>query len=502
MTGLLIFLRRSLDLVEWVLSHLAQALWALAVLWVVFACARLTEYSTRRFPTQIAPTVRFLTQAQPWTHVVGASILVLAVLAVYVPRRKTIALAWPLLRTGLPQPIETLTTHVIGEAEVQRELREFSKDALELRIIAEDSGFLEAGRPQHQEALRFGPNCKILLSSRHRVSDLALKTLTDRRVQIRVYASDAELLEVNLLGELKRSATGAAACLFDRASTGYRIINLSNETLVRLVMAEFDTWFERGRNALIRHVIFDLAGVAFDGNILRGRGTFGRCVASLKAAVELGYYTSITTCVHPGNVDHLEAMIEFAASLGAAELNFHPLFKMGIARDGFSGETDISPQRWVAAYRTLRQGIEAGRYPIHVRAPQRFVATEEYRRHPERYAYCPTRMAERILVHPDGTLRICALCIGTPLKIASYDHEQVRFCGWRSELSAERQKRRPCMSQLRDVQGLTPLCISYKPFQHEYVWRHQGIDQRLFGQPGRDLEGEAVSLGSVGQLVS
>ncbi len=217
---------------------------------------------------------------------------------------------------------------------------------------------------------------------------------------------------------------------------------------------------------------------------LRGRGTFERCIASLKLAVRLGYYTSITTCVHPGNVDHLDSMIDLAVSLGVAELNFHPLFKMGIARDTFSGETDISPEQWVAAFSALRAGVDAGRYPIHVRAPQRFVATEQYLHDPERYEYCPTRMGERILVHPDGTLRICALCIGTPLKIATYDQERVQFCGWQSEVSNERRQRRPCMGQVRDFNGLTPLCISYKPFQNEYVWLHEKVDQRLFSHGG------------------
>src|SRR6266516_8069431 len=165
MGSLLIFLRRSLDLIEWALTHLAQVLWVATLAWIVFACARVLNYSTRRFPAQIAPTVDFLTRAQPWTHVVGVGLLVLAVAAVYIPRRKTIAIAWPLLRKGPPQPIETLTAYVIGEGEVQRELREFSRDALELRIIAEDSGFLEIGKPQHQEALRFGSNCKVLLSN-------------------------------------------------------------------------------------------------------------------------------------------------------------------------------------------------------------------------------------------------------------------------------------------------------------------------------------------------
>jgi putative hydrolase of the HAD superfamily len=66
---------------------------------------------------------------------------------------------------------------------------------------------------------------------------------------------------------LKRSATGAAACLFDKDANGYRVVNVSNETLVQLLVKEYDSWFGRGGNPLLRHVIFDAAGVAFDGDV-------------------------------------------------------------------------------------------------------------------------------------------------------------------------------------------------------------------------------------------
>lgn len=222
---------------------------------------------------------------------------------------------------------------------------------------------------------------------------------------------------------------------------------------------------------------------------LRGEGTFAKCTRRLREAVERGYYATITTCIHPKNLSGVEEMVRFAASMGAKELNMHPLFKMGIARDSFSGDAHIEPDDWMAAYEHIRGKIERRAYPIPVRIPQRFITTEQYNAAPDMYNYCPVKMGERILVHPDGSIRICALCIGSPFRIASYSNERIRFEAENSEIAAERVNRKPCMSQVRDFGKLTPLCISYKPFQLEHVWVTQHFDEKYLGTNGPTYPG-------------
>jgi MoaA/NifB/PqqE/SkfB family radical SAM enzyme len=186
-------------------------------------------------------------------------------------------------------------------------------------------------------------------------------------------------------------------------------------------------------------------------------------------------------------------MIAFARALGVRELNFHPLFKMGIARDAFSGATDIEPRQWMAAYELLMDARESAT-PLEIRAPRRFVPTERYLSSPAEYDYCPTLLGERVLIHPDGTLRICALCIGTPLGIGRYVGRKVTYTGNHGELAPDRRHRRPCMSQARDFGDLTPLCISYKPHQSEYVWTTDRVDDRLFGSGQRPDDAWAARL--------
>jgi MoaA/NifB/PqqE/SkfB family radical SAM enzyme len=295
------------------------------------------------------------------------------------------------------------------------------------------------------------------------------------------------------LGAEKLTLIGGEPMLYglrERRRPLIELIELARSVGYRYV--RMDTNGQQGHALLAGDGLRGLTNIAvsIDGHtadindVIRGEGSFEKASRFARESAAAGHYTTVTTCVHPGNIDHLDDMVEYATALGASELNFHPLFKMGIERDLFSGETDIAPERWVREYARLRAAVDGGRYPIHVRAPRRFVATAAYLASPEQYEYCPSLMGERILIHPNGEMRICALCIGTPITVARYKNGHVVFDGPESELSEERRRRRPCMSQTRDFGALTPLCISYKPFQNEYVWTRDSVDGRLFGAAG------------------
>ncbi|MDP1990880.1 MAG: radical SAM protein [Syntrophales bacterium] len=257
---------------------------------------------------------------------------------------------------------------------------------------------------------------------------------------------------------------------------GYKYIRLDSNGQFKRQLIENDSFRK-----------IDNLSISIDGHTasvndtLRGEGTFKRAIKRLKNAVSSGYYTTITSCIHYGNVDYIEDMISMATDLGVKEYNMHPLFKMGIERDVFTGNAQMKPEDWVNVYEDLREKIDSQRYGIFVRLPQRFVKKSEYRKHPDRYDYCPVRMGERILVHPNGEMRICALCIGSPYSIATYDENEINFGSLQSEIGKERVYRKPCMSQIKDFGDIIPICISYKPHQNEYVWVLQNYDEKFLG---------------------
>lgn len=218
---------------------------------------------------------------------------------------------------------------------------------------------------------------------------------------------------------------------------------------------------------------------------LRGGGSFGRCVTNIRNAVERGREVDITCCVHRGNVGKdsagnylIDAMIEFAAALGVKKINFHPLFRMGVPRDSWAGETDISPNDWQIIYNHVQENIAAKKYGIAVRIPQRFVTKSEFDQNPAYYGYCPVKMGERVLVHPNGRIQTCALMIGANRSMAHYELKDDRIAiQWEDrdneiELgNFDLEKPTPCTHQIRDFGDLAPLCISFKPDQDEYVWK-------------------------------
>jgi MoaA/NifB/PqqE/SkfB family radical SAM enzyme len=222
---------------------------------------------------------------------------------------------------------------------------------------------------------------------------------------------------------------------------------------------------------------------------MRGVGSFSKCVSNIKRAVAEGYRVDITCCVHRNNCGRresgeslIEEMIQFATELGVTRINLHPLLKMGIPRDVWAGETDIAPATWLSLYRELKDSIDCGKFRIPVRVPERFTNMTEFAHDPTRYGYCPVKLGERALIHPNGEIRACALMIGTPYALARWEVENNKtMVRWNTTSSNEIRRGNfniavptPCTNQQRDFGQLVPLCISFKPRQDEFLWTRMG----------------------------
>ena len=217
---------------------------------------------------------------------------------------------------------------------------------------------------------------------------------------------------------------------------------------------------------------------------LRGKGSFNRCVSNLRKAVELGYRVDITCCIHKGNVGKdgegnylIDSMIKFASSLGVRRINFHGIFRHGVPRDNWIGETYVSPEEYAGLYSAICKNIEAGKYDIPVRIPQERLLTQgEFESNPDYYGYCPVKLGERVLVHPNGQIRVCSLLIGTPYAIARFDNNGIY---WETSENNEithgnfnLTQSTPCTNQ-KIEEGFVPVCVSFKPRQQEIVWQEK-----------------------------
>jgi hypothetical protein len=170
-------------------------------------------------------------------------------------------------------------------------------------------------------------------------------------------------------------------------------------------------------------------------------------------------------------------MIRFAEVLGVHQINFHDLFKVGIPMDTWTGNFAPAPQDWVPLYQELSRKVKSGDFQIAVRLPQCFVTRSEFARNPDYYGYCPVKLGERVMVHPNGTIRICSNLICTAYGVATWSNGRI---GWeRSNANKmtghEMDRQTPCTNRSRHKKygDLVPLCFSFKPGQEEYVWRHR-----------------------------
>jgi hypothetical protein len=107
--------------------------------------------------------------------------------------------------------------------------------------------------------------------------------------------------------------------------------------------------------------------------------------------------------------------------------------------------------------------------------PQCFVTKSEFARNPEFYGYCPVKLGERVMVHPNGTIRICSNLICTGYGVARYHDGRIEWDNSSgNELAGHDLSRNtPCTnrSRHRKYGDVVPVCFSFKPDQEEHVWQ-------------------------------
>ena len=235
---------------------------------------------------------------------------------------------------------------------------------------------------------------------------------------------------------------------------------------------------------LLDELSFSIDGYNAETNDkIRAKGVFDKAINNIKLAIKLGYNVHITSCIYnellerEDNGDYkLERLIYLAEELGVSSLNFHALIKDGTPIDTWSGDLQVSPSVWQEVYYTLQDNIRRAKYRINLRVPQSFISKDCFDRKPKYYGYCPAKLGERILVHPNGILRICSGLLGTPYGVAYYHNDRITWNdGKTNELGAHLLNEfTPCTNRNKKTYGgLYLLCFSFKPNQKEYIWERQ-----------------------------
>ncbi|UFZ02973.1 radical SAM protein [Bradyrhizobium ontarionense] len=260
-------------------------------------------------------------------------------------------------------------------------------------------------------------------------------------------------------------------------SLGYEYVRLdTNGQKTKRFLPELD--FRK-----LDEIAFSLDGYSPETNDpLRGKETFLRAVDAMRHAISLGYRVTITCCVQKlflqrdaEGILRLETMVRFAEALGVHQINFHDLFKVGIPMDTWTGNFAPEPADWLPVYNEISAKIRSNQFGISVRLPQCFVTKTEFARNPEFYGYCPVKLGERVMVHPNGTIRVCSNLICTGYGVARYYDRKIEWDRSPGNEIAGHDLNRstPCTnrSRHRKYGDLVPTCFSFKPGQDEHVWK-------------------------------
>jgi MoaA/NifB/PqqE/SkfB family radical SAM enzyme len=263
---------------------------------------------------------------------------------------------------------------------------------------------------------------------------------------------------------------------------GYKYIRLST-----------NGQFEPSDDMLYTLSLFDEVSFSFDGikedshDIIRGKGTFEKAYNNLLKLINLNINVHVTFTMNCFNIhdssdgiNSVNKSIEWAQKLGVKCVNFHPIFKMGISRDDWICNTYISVKDWISIYDFISRNVNDSKYLIDVRLPQRFVREDDFNSDTDYYSYCPVRLGERVEVHPNGQIQICALLKGTEYSVAKFYVEESKIrIKWTTNETNEIEshdfdslKKHPCAIIKCKNLDYVPLCISFKPHQKEHIWNH------------------------------
>ena len=229
-------------------------------------------------------------------------------------------------------------------------------------------------------------------------------------------------------------------------------------------------------------ITFSLDGRTEEANDkIRGTRYYKRCVPNIMKAVETGFKVHLTSCVTQEMIrdtddeDEIELtkMIKFAKSLGVETVNLHSVIKGGMARDAWTGDIHTTYDEYDHAASVVSKQFSSDLEIGKVRLPQGRVEQSLFNSNPTYYGYCSVREFDRLLAFPNGMLRVCSLLIGTPFCVGYYDTERVYLNETpTNELKAiDMEQSKPCPYQTKGFgDGNAPLCVSFKPKQHEIVW--------------------------------
>ncbi len=298
------------------------------------------------------------------------------------------------------------------------------------------------------------------------------------------------------LGAYKLTLLGGEISLYDYENNWdslKAILKYAREIGYRYIRIDTNGQIQRffDDNEILQYldeVSFSVDGYNSESNdILRGRGAFVKAIESIEKVIQTENppNVNITTCVTRQNTEiaggieqYIKKMISFSESLGVNQINFHGVFKMGVSMDTWTGNSHLDPAEWNKAIECLLNDEYYICRANKIRLPLHVISREKFDKHPKYYGYCPCKLGERALIHPDGIIRVCSSMLSTPYGVAHYTKNRIEWNDYNNELCNHKMKDyTPCTNQVALYSDtLCPVCFSIKPHQNEIIWNESDVE--------------------------
>ena len=299
------------------------------------------------------------------------------------------------------------------------------------------------------------------------------------------------------LGAFKLTILGGEATLYDTDSL-CSIISFAKEIGYRYIRIDTNGLFHKSLFASelfskIDEVSFSIDGFDNETNgSLRGQGSFVKALANLRLSIQKNIKAHITSCATKQNCkiaggvkQYLLSMIKFAEKENVSTINFHGVFKLGTPMDAWTDDSHLETEEWYFAVKDIRELMFSNSFSISVRLPLHIVTKAEFDSNPTYYGYCPSKLGERILIHPSGLMQICSSLLSSCYGCSYFTNEKII---WNESATNElnelgMKSLTPCSHQKALYNGdYVPVCFSLKPYQKEIVWnqlKHDNVIKEL-----------------------
>lgn len=352
---------------------------------------------------------------------------------------------------------------------------------LKIKLMVVDPKFLDYFKNLKQVFLYITDECNL------KCEQCLYKPNLTQKLKIKPETAKNLLKIARDLGAFKLSILGGELTLYNTSDL-IDVLKYSKEVLgftyIRVVTNGIfkKSLFQTGLFDYIDEISFSIDGYdAETHEALRGQNSFNTTINNLRYAVQSDRMVHITACVTKqnttiaGGVENMLARtIKFAEREGAHTINFHGVFEMGTPMDAWTNESHLTPKEYYEGVKKIHERMSNNEFNINIRLPLHIVKREEFEANIDYFgSYCPSKLGERILIHPTGIIRICSSLLSSNLGVANFNDEKIVWNFFNNELKkVDCTQKTPCSQQTAMYsREFVPVCFSFKPHQEEVVWK-------------------------------